>query len=99
VILTVLGFALLLAIFETVVLWPLPTRILKAKAAQWLIHWGFFALALAIHWGTLTGTMAATAAFLVSVVSLPQIIKVKESDLLSRLSAWWSDFKDACLAE
>lgn len=70
----VLTFALLLAMFEFIVLSMVPPRfrlrLLGNKAACTAVHVSMLALNLWVHWGTVTGTMSATGAFVVSIVTV-----------------------------
>lgn len=75
----VLTFAALLALFEFVVLSMVPPRyrlrLLGNKAACVSTHVVMLCVNLAVHWGTVTGTMSATGAFVVSIVTI-EIAKV-----------------------
>ena len=70
----VLVFGLLLAAFEFVVLSMIPPRyrlrILGSKVSCTTIHVLMLALNLWIHWGTVTGTMAATGSFVTSLITV-----------------------------
>jgi hypothetical protein len=76
----VITFAILLAAFEFVIIsmiaprWRL--RLLGSSGARGVLHFGMLTLNLIVHWGTVTGTMAATGAFVVSLatVGLARII-------------------------
>lgn len=67
-------FAVLMAISEFVLIsmiaprWRL--RLLGSSRARTFVHLMAFSLNLLVHWGTLTGTMAATGAFCVSMVTV-----------------------------
>ena len=70
----VFTFALMLAIFEFALIsmitprWRL--RLLGSHAGRVSTHVVMFGVNLLIHWGTVTGTMAATGAFCVSMVTM-----------------------------
>jgi hypothetical protein len=70
----VLVFGFLLALFEFVVLSMVPPRyrlrLLGSKSGCQTVHISMLCLNLWIHWGTLTGTMAATGAFVTSIVTI-----------------------------
>lgn len=70
----VLIFGVLLAIFEFVILSMIPPRyrlrVLGNRIACQSIHGLFLCANLWIHWGTVTGTMAATGAFVVSMITV-----------------------------
>lgn len=67
----VITFAILLAAFEFVVIsmiaprWRL--RLLGSRSARTILHTSMLLCNLSIHWGTVTGTMSATGAFVVSI--------------------------------
>lgn len=67
-------FAALLATFEFVVLSMVPPRyrlrLLGSKGGCTALHVVVFAFNLWIHWGTLTGMMSATGAFIVSIFTV-----------------------------
>ena len=67
----VIVFGVLLSIFEFVILSMIPPkyrlRLLGNKHGCIALHCVMLALNLWIHWGTVTGTMAATGAFVVSM--------------------------------
>jgi hypothetical protein len=75
----VLIFGILLAVFEFAVLSMVPPRyrlrLLGNKAAASSCHVIMLVLNLWIHWGTVTGTMAATGAFITSMVTI-EIAKI-----------------------
>lgn len=70
----VITFALLLAAFEFVVLSMIPPRyrlrLLGSRAGCISVHVGMFILNVTMHWGTVTGMMSATGAFVVSIATL-----------------------------
>lgn len=70
----VLIFAALLAAFEFVVLSMVPPkyrlRLLGSRSLSTAIHFLMLIVNLAVHWGTLTGSMAATGAFVVSIFTV-----------------------------
>lgn len=70
----VLTFAALLVLFEFVVLSMVPPRfrlrLLGNRAACTTVHITMLCLNLWVHWGTVTGTMSATGAFVVSIVTV-----------------------------
>lgn len=70
----VLTFAALLALFEFVVLSMVPPRyrlrLLGNKGACVATHIGMLLINIWVHWGTVTGTMSATGAFVVSIVTV-----------------------------
>lgn len=65
-------FAAMLAVFEFVLLCMIPPRIrlrvLGNRIASGAIHIAMLIVNLYVHWGTVTGTMSATGAFIVSIV-------------------------------
>lgn len=66
----VLTFAFITAIGEALVLWYLPgfrAFLLHGKKRQMALHLFFASLNLWIHWGTITGSMTAVTAFVVSI--------------------------------
>lgn len=75
----VLVFAALLCVFEFVVLSMIAPRyrlrLLGNKAACTSVHVLMLVLNLWIHWGTVTGTMSATGAFVASMITV-QIAKL-----------------------
>lgn len=72
---TVLVFALLTAFVEFFLLYHyMPLRWLKKKPVQFLLHFGVAALNLAVHWGTIVGTMTAISALLISFATVPLTI-------------------------
>lgn len=75
----VLVFATLLAVFEFVVLSMIPPRyrlrLLGNRAACVSTHVVMLSVNLWVHWGTVTGTMSATGAFVVSMVTI-EIAKI-----------------------
>lgn len=66
-------FGALMVAFEFVVLSMVAPRyrlrLLGSKAACTALHFGMLGLNLAVHWGTLTGSMAATGAFVASIAA------------------------------
>lgn len=70
----VLTFATLLAVFEFVVLSMIPPRyrlrLLGNRAACVSTHVVMLSVNLWVHWGTVTGTMSATGAFVVSMITV-----------------------------
>lgn len=70
----VFTFAALLALFEFVVLSMVPPRyrlrLLGNRAACVFTHIAMLSINLWVHWGTVTGTMSATGAFVVSIVTV-----------------------------
>lgn len=64
----VMTFALITAIGEIIVLCSVGSglRYFLLGSGQWSLHLGFAALNLWIHWGTMTGSMTAVTAFVVS---------------------------------
>ena len=66
----VLWFGFITAIGEFILLKTLPRRLRAwlVGPGQHLTHFGFAAFNLWIHWGTVTGTMTAVVAFIVSTV-------------------------------
>lgn len=70
----VLVFGLLLSLFEFVVLSMIAPRyrlrLLGNRAMCTLIHVVMLVLNLWIHWGTVTGTMSATGAFVTSIITV-----------------------------
>lgn len=67
-------FAILLAMFEFILLSMIPPRyrlrLLGNQAACNAVHVFMLMINLAIHWGTITGTMSATGSFVVSIVTV-----------------------------
>ena len=74
----VLLFGTFSALFELILLGMLAPRtrlrLLGSAHKQNLLHVGFLLLNLMIHWGTMTGSMTAIVAFL---VSLPTVLIAK----------------------
>jgi len=70
----VLIFGILLATFEFVILSMVPPRyrlrLLGNKAGCNVVHVAMLIINLMIHWGTITGTMAATGSFVVSMITI-----------------------------
>jgi uncharacterized membrane protein len=70
----VLAFGFLLAAMEFVVLSMIPPkyrlRILGSKSLSNALHFLVFGINLAVHWGTVTGTMSATLAFVASMITV-----------------------------
>lgn len=70
----VMTFAILLALFEFVVLSMVPPRyrlrLLGSKGGCTAVHVGMFVLNVWMHWGTVTGMMSATGAFCVSIITI-----------------------------
>lgn len=70
----VLLFGLLNVLFEFTLLSMMPARmrlrVLGSKTKQRALHMGFLAANLAIHWGTIVGTMSGVFAFVCSVVTV-----------------------------
>ena len=70
----VLVFGTLLCVFEFVLLSMIPPkyrlRLLGNKAACVSTHVVMLSVNLWVHWGTVTGTMSATAAFVVSMITV-----------------------------
>jgi len=68
---TVLVFGLMMCIFEFAILCMIPVRsrlrILGNPALAMLMHFGMLLVNLIVHWGTVTGTMSATLAFIASL--------------------------------
>lgn len=75
----VFTFAIMLALFEFIVISMIAPRyrlrMLGNNAACMTMHVLFFAANLWVHWGTVTGTMSATGAFIVSIVTV-EIAKI-----------------------
>jgi len=72
---SVLVFGLLTAAVEFMLLYKfMPLRWLTKKPVQAVLHIGVAALNLAIHWGTIVGTMTAITALFVSFVTVPAVI-------------------------
>ncbi len=67
-------FAVLLAAFEFVLLASIPPkyrlRLLGSNVMCSLVHVLMLMLNLWVHWGTVTGTMAATGSFITSIVTV-----------------------------
>ena len=74
----VLLFGAMSAVFELILLGMLAPRmrlrVLGSAYKQNLLHVGFLLLNLMIHWGTMTGSMTAIVAF---VVSIPTVLIAK----------------------
>ena len=70
----VLCFAVLLMLFEFVMLSMIAPkyrlRLLGSKAGCQAIHMGMLLINMWVHWGTVSGTMAATGAFVTSIVTI-----------------------------
>ena len=67
----VLLFALIISVFEFIMLSMIPPRtrlrILGSSGKKMAFHIGMLLINMAVHWGTMTGTMAATLAFIMSI--------------------------------
>ena len=70
----VLLFGILNVLFEFTLLSMLPVkirlRVLGSKAKQRALHAAFLVANLAIHWGTLIGTMSGIFAFVCSILTV-----------------------------
>lgn len=68
---SVLVFVLLLSAFEFVLISSIAPRyrlrLLGSRALTQCAHFGMFGLNLWMHWGTVTGMMSATGAFVTSI--------------------------------
>lgn len=73
----VLLFALITATFEAVVLFKLPLRwrlrLLGSGMMVGMLHVFVIAANLAVHWGTITGTMTAVTAGLTTFATVPTV--------------------------
>ena len=71
---TVIAFGAINCLFEFVLLCMVPPRLrlrlLGGDTAQLCIHMGFLLVNLAVHWGTLIGTMSSILAFICSLVTV-----------------------------
>ena len=70
----VLIFAILLSLFEFVILSMITPRyrlrLLGSRSLCTAMHFAMLIANLYIHWGTVTGTMAATGAFVTSIITV-----------------------------
>lgn len=70
----VIFFGLINVMFEFVVLSMVPPRarlrLLGNKGAQTAVHIMVMCFVLAVHWGTVTGTMSAFFSFILSMVTI-----------------------------
>lgn len=70
-------FAVITALFETVILMKIKprtrVRILGSSFCVGMIHVAAFAVNLAVHYGTVTGSMTAITAALSSFVTVPLV--------------------------
>lgn len=70
----VFTFAMLLAAFEFIVISMIPPvyrlRLLGSRRLRTTMHFVMLIANLIVHWGTVTGTMAATGAFVVSIATV-----------------------------
>ena len=70
----VLVFGILLMLFEFVVLSIVPPkyrlRLLGCRSCCGVLHFTMLALNMWVHWGTVTGTMSATGAFVTSIITI-----------------------------
>ena len=70
----VFTFALLLAVFEFILLSMVPPRyrlrLLGSRVTCVTVHIGMLLINICVHWGTVTWTMSATGAFAVSYTHL-----------------------------
>ena len=74
----VLVFALLTAILEALLLYRFCSlKTLNSKSMPWIVHFIVVGINLAIHWGTIVGTMTAITAALVSFAVYPAVIWLK----------------------
>lgn len=72
---SVLFFGLLTAAVEFMLLYKfVPLNWLRNRGVQGMLHFGVAALNLAIHWGTIVGTMTAITALFVSFLTVPLVI-------------------------
>ncbi len=67
----VLTFGLMMSLFEFVLVVMLPVRVrlrlLGNASYKMMAHMGMLLINLWVHWGTVTGTMSATLAFIASL--------------------------------
>lgn len=67
----VIAFALIMSVFEFVLLVMMPPRVrlrlLGSDALKMLMHVGFLLANLIVHWGTIVGTMSSTLSFITSL--------------------------------
>lgn len=83
----VLVFALLSALFEAILLLKLaPSSLLQKKWFQVTVHVVVIVANLAIHFGTITGTMTAITAGLVSFATVPMCCWLK---------SFWHNYKNS----
>jgi hypothetical protein len=70
----VLLFGLANIVFEMVLLSMMPVRLrlktLGSEPAQLVLHLSFLVFNLAVHWGTIVGTMSSVLAFCGSIVAV-----------------------------
>ena len=74
---TVIAFALLTALFEAILLLKLSSE--EKLRQPWFrngVHLTAIVANLAIHWGTIVGTMTAVTAGLVSFATVPVVIAI-----------------------
>jgi hypothetical protein len=68
----VIAFALVISVFEFVIITMIPPRIrlriLGSHAGRVAFHMGMLLINLWVHWGTVIGTMSATLSFITSIV-------------------------------
>jgi multisubunit Na+/H+ antiporter MnhF subunit len=70
----VFAFALVMSVFEFVILVMVPPRLrlrlLGNDISKTICHVGFLLLNLWVHWGTVVGTMSSTLSFITSMAVL-----------------------------
>ena len=74
----VIIFATITAVFEALLLLKFCSlQLLRSTLFATLVHFMAFGINLMVHWGTLTGTMTAITAALVSFAVYPSVVWVK----------------------
>ena len=67
----VIAFALIMSVFEFVLLVMMPPRLrlrlLGSDISRMLMHIGFLLANLIVHWGTIVGTMSSTLSFITAL--------------------------------
>ena len=70
----VIAFAVVLSVFELVLIGMVPPRqrlrLLGSDGGKMAVHIGMFGINLIVHWGTIVGTMSATLSFVTSLATL-----------------------------
>ena len=70
----VIAFAIVMSVFEFVILVMVPPRarlrLLGSQSLKFAMHIGFLIVNLIVHWGTVVGTMSSVLAFVCSILTV-----------------------------